>query len=226
MPRICVFDVNETLLDLSALDPEFQRVFGAAQVRQEWFKQVLQSAMVATITGAYADFGAIGGAALEMIAARHGLTIAEDDRQRILGGVRRLPPHADVRPALERLRAAGLRLATLTNSPQQTAEAQLVNAGLREYFEQALSVDAVKRFKPAAEVYQMAARSLGVEIGQIRLIAAHDWDVAGALRAGCAAAFVARPGQTLDPLAPRPDIVASDLLAVANLIIEREGAQS
>ncbi|HKV84553.1 MAG TPA: HAD-IA family hydrolase [Ktedonobacterales bacterium] len=114
---------------------------------------------------------------------------------------------------------------TLTNSPPATVEAQLANAGLRDYFEQVLSVDAVKRFKPAAEVYRMAARSLGVEMGQIRLIAAHDWDTTGALRAGCAAAFVARRGQTLDPLAPRPDIVADDLLGVADRIIEREGAQ-
>ncbi|MGH2485692.1 MAG: haloacid dehalogenase type II [Ktedonobacterales bacterium] len=223
MPRICVFDVNETLLDLSALDPDFQRIFGAPGVRREWFKQVLQSSMVATMTGAYADFAAIGAAALEMTAARHGLTLADDDKQSILGGMRRLPPHPDVREGLERLRAAGLRLATLTNSPPPVVDAQLANAGLRDYFEQVLSVDTVKRYKPAAEVYQMAARSLGVEIGQIRLIAAHDWDTTGALRAGCAAAFVARPGQTLDPLAPRPDIVANDLLGVADLIIEREG---
>ena len=34
MTRACVFDVNETLLDLAALDPHFERVFGNAAVRQ------------------------------------------------------------------------------------------------------------------------------------------------------------------------------------------------
>jgi hypothetical protein len=43
-PRICVFDVNETLLDLTALDPPFEAAFGRSAVRREWFGQMLQSA--------------------------------------------------------------------------------------------------------------------------------------------------------------------------------------
>jgi len=69
MPRICVFDVNETLLDLRALDAQFVRVFGDAGVRQAWFTQMLQNAFVATITGPYRDFGQLGAAALDMVAS-------------------------------------------------------------------------------------------------------------------------------------------------------------
>jgi 2-haloacid dehalogenase len=68
----------------------------------------------------------------------------------------------------------------------------------------------------------MAARELGVPIGEIRLVAAHAWDVAGALSAGAAAAFVARPGIVLDPLAPTPDVVGVDLTEVAARIIDLE----
>ncbi len=223
MPRVCVFDVNETLLDLGALDASFTRVFGDASARQAWFQQVLQSALVATVTDAYADFSAIGRAVLTMTAERRGVTLSAQDSQEIIDGMRHLPPHPDVKDGLERLRDAGLRVAALTNSPPQVAEAQLANAGLRDYFEQALSVDAVRRLKPAPEPYRMAAERLGVPIGQIRLVAAHAWDVAGALRAGCAA-FVARAGQVLDPLAPRPDVAGPDLRVVAAAILERERA--
>jgi hypothetical protein len=69
MARVCVFDVNETLLDLTALDKPFARAFGEAGVRQFWFAQLIQSALVATVTDAYADFGTLGGAALDMMAA-------------------------------------------------------------------------------------------------------------------------------------------------------------
>jgi 2-haloacid dehalogenase len=222
MAMVCLFDVNETLLDLGALDPHFERVFGDAGVRRAWFLQLLQSALVATVTGAYANFGKIGAAALEMVAEREGVDLAEEDRQRILGGMRDLPPHPEVAESLDRLRDAGLRLATLTNSTQQVAEAQMESSGLRGYFEQILSADAVKRLKPAPEPYRMAAESLGVEIGQVRLVAAHSWDVAGALRAGCVAAFVARPGMVLDPLVERPDVVGGDLREVADRILEAE----
>ncbi len=222
MPRVCVFDVNETLLDLSALDPHFERVFSNAAVRQEWFGQMIHSALVSTVTGAYSDFGSVGAAALEMTAELHSVKLSDKDRQRILGTVQELPPHPDVREGLERLQDAGLRLATLTNSTQQVAESQMENSGLREYFEQVLSADSVQRLKPAAEPYRMAAQSLNEELTNIRLIAAHAWDVAGALRVGCTAAFVTRPGKVLDPLVEPPDVVGQDLREVAQKILEAE----
>lgn len=227
MPRVCVFDVNETLLDLRALDPTFAQVFGDASARREWFAQMIQSALVATVTGVYAPFGQIGDAALTMVATRRSVMLADDARRQLLGGMRSLPPHPDVRSALERLRAAGLRLAALTNSTAEVAEAQLAHAGLSELFELRLSVDAVRRLKPAPEVYQMAAERLGVPAGEIRLVAAHAWDIAGALRAGCAGAFVARPGMVLDPLVPPPDVVGADMGEVAEQILRVElGAAS
>jgi len=223
MPRVIVFDVNETLLDLRALDPHFQHVFGDAAIRQQWFGQVLQSALVATVTNNYVDFGTIGAHALDMTAARRGVTLSAENRTQILGGMRTLPPHPEVLESLTRLRDAGLRLATLTNSALEVAKAQLTNAGLFDYFEQVLSVEAVRRFKPAAEVYLMAAEKLGVEISNVRLVAAHEWDVTGAIRAGAAGAFIARPGMVLGPLSEQPDVIGTDLSEVTNriLVIEK-----
>jgi 2-haloacid dehalogenase len=214
------FDVNETLLDLQALDEPFERVFGDVGARMQWFGQLLQSALVTTVTDAYSDFGTIAKASLQMVAARRGRELSVDEMTEILGTVLWLPPHPEVRSALERLRAGGYRLATLTNSTEEVARAQLEHAGLAPLFERILSADSVRRLKPAPEPYQMAARELGVEVGGLRLIAAHAWDVAGALRAGCQAAFVARPGMVLDPLAPAPDIVGGDLNAIADRLLE------
>src|ERR671911_1011746 len=185
MARVCVFDVNETLLDLGALDPHFERVFGDASTRQAWFGQFLTSWLTAMVTGVYQDFGTIGGSALEMVAERQGVDLSDEDKQQILSGMQELPPHPEVEENLYRLCEAGIRLAPLTNSTQQGAEAQIDNSGLRDYFEQVLSADAVQRLKPAPEPYRMAAESLGVEIGQVRLVAAHAWDVAGGGGGGC-----------------------------------------
>jgi 2-haloacid dehalogenase len=218
--RVCVFDVNETLLDLAALDPLFERVFGDAAVRRLWFNQMLQSAFVATITDAYTTFGEAAAASLRMTEERRGVEISEEDREEILGGLRALPPHPEVPENLDRLREAGFRLATLTNSTQEVAEAQIENAGLTQKFEQILSADTAKRLKPSPAPYRMAARSLGIPEHGLRLVAAHAWDVAGALRAGCAAAFVAR--QPFDPLVERPDVFGADLAEVADGIIAAE----
>jgi 2-haloacid dehalogenase len=218
--RIIVFDVNETLLDVGALAPQFQRVFGNAGVAQEWFSNVVLYSQVATIAGPYVDFGTIARGALDMTAVAHSVTLAPTDRDGILRGLVSLPVHPDVPDGLQKLRASGFRLVTLTNSAPAAVEQQLKNAGIGEYFERSFSVDAVRKFKPAAEVYRFVATELQVAPPQLRLVAAHAWDVLGAMRAGCAAAFVKRPGKALFPLADTPDIVGPDLRNVADQIVK------
>jgi 2-haloacid dehalogenase len=168
---------------------------------------MLQLALTATITGEYRPFGDHGVAALEILGERRGVPV---DGTGLRDGMTSLPAHPDVRPALERLRADGVRLATLTNSTLEVAEAQLTFAGIRELFEASLSADSVQRLKPAPEPYRHAAEQLGVPIGEVLLVAAHGWDVAGAMAAGARAAFVARPGMVADPRLEL-DLVVADL---------------
>ena len=222
MPRVIVFDLMGTLLDLQALDAYFERFFDNAAIRKEWFAQTLQLSMAALLTNAYEDFGVQTDTALEITARRYKVSMLGEEKNLILGTLRKLRPFPDVSKSLQRMRDAGLRLAALTNSTAQAVEAQLAHAGLREHFEEVISADEIHCFKPAPEVYHLAARRLGVEPGQLRLVSAHDWDVTGALRAGCAASFVARPGQVMNPFGPQPDMKGTDLNEVADQILAIE----
>lgn len=219
---IVAFDVNETLLDLAALDPLFEEAFGDAALRQQWFGQMLQLSFTGGLTGRYVDFTAAQRAALQMLARVRGVDVADDQARRILEAMRDLPAHPDVPAALDRLKDAGFRLATLTNSPLDVVRDQVRNADIADRFEQVISADEIEVLKPAATAYRFAAQRMQVDQGDVRLVAAHAWDVTGALAAGCAAAFVARPGKVPSPLGDRPDIVADDLGAVAELIAERD----
>jgi 2-haloacid dehalogenase len=222
MPRVIVFDLIGTLLDLRAMDPHFERFFDNSAVRKEWFTQTLQLAMAAMLTNSYEDFGVQADTGLEMTARHYKVSMLGEEKNLILSTLRKLRSFPEVAQSLKRLRDAGLRLATLTNSTAQAAEAQLTFAGLRDNFEQVISADEIHCFKPAPEVYQLAAKRLDVELGQIRLVSAHDWDVTGALRAGCAAVFVARPGQVMNPFGPQPDVRGADLGEVVEKILAVE----
>lgn len=215
MTEILIFDVNETLLDLGALRPHFERAFDDGRVMDEWFGLMLRLSLVATVTRSYRPFNVLGKDALAMTIQKRGMDLDPVLIDSILSDMLRLPPHPDVIPALTQLQDAGFPMATLTNSPPAALSAQLVNAGLEKFFERQLTVEAVQLFKPAPETYQYAADQMGVPIGDIRLVAAHDWDVTGAIRAGAKAAFVARKGMVLGESAAIPNIIGPDLLAIA-----------
>ena len=218
MANVLVFDVNETLLDLAALRDPFARAFGDAAPLSEWFARLLHGSLVATVTDSYEDFALIGRRALDAVASRRGRELEPPKRDAILGAMLHLPAYPEVPDALSRLRSAGFPLATLTNSSSKMARAQLENAGILDRFDEVLSVQEVRRYKPAPEPYRMAAAKLGVEPSAMRMVAAHDWDVWGAVRAGCAAGYVARSNVPF-VIGTQPDVVGADLSAVGDAIL-------
>jgi 2-haloacid dehalogenase len=213
---VLAFDVNETLLDLRALDDPFERVFGDRALRPVWFQQMLQLSFVGGLTGDYVDFTTAQDAALRMLAQRVDRVLGEEEVEEIVGGMRRLPPHRDVVEALVELGEAGFRRVTLTNSTLNVVRDQLAFAGLSDLVEDALSADEVKQLKPGPKPYHLVAERMGVDISAVRLVAAHAWDVSGALAAGARAAFVARAGMVPSPLGLQPDVIVSDLRELAN----------
>ena len=141
-----------------------------------------------------------------MVGRNHGVTLSQEAARKAVSPIRSLPPHPDVASALDKLKQAGFRMVTLTNSSQATVDAQIQNAQLMEMFEARLSIEDIQIFKPHRHAYKWAARRLRLPSEECMLIAAHGWDIAGALWAGRRAAFISRPGAQLYPLAPAPEI--------------------
>ena len=133
--------------------------------------------------------------------------------------MRQLQPHPDVEPALRALHRAGMPVATLTNGNADTVRAMLDNADLTRYVRHNLSVDAVRRWKPAPEPYRYAAEQLGVQPHALVLVATHPWDCAGAHAAGLAAAWVHRSARHWPTCFPRPAFTAADLVSLASTIL-------
>jgi 2-haloacid dehalogenase len=206
------FDVNETLLDLNAMKTSVATALGGREdLLPLWFTTMLQYSLVATVGDHYEEFGAIGAAAMMMVAGNNQITLPLEAARAAILPMRSLPPHREVPAALNTLKKAGFRMVTLTNSSQAAADAQIENAGLHEIFEAKLSVESVRLFKPHRQVYNWAATRMGVMPEDCMLIAAHGWDIAGALWAGWRAAFLSRPGAQQYPLAPQPEIAEPDL---------------
>ena len=213
-PSVLMFDVNETLIDIDSMAPLFARIFGDHRALREWFAQLVTYSMTATLAGRYTDFFALGQGVLQMLASVHGVDITDDDLRSVKRGMLTMPAHPDVEDGLTALRDKGFRLVTLTNSPPNPAGlTPLEHAGLAHLFEQRLSVDACRAFKPAPAVYRYACEQLGVAPAECMMVAAHVWDTVGAQAVGFSGALITRPGNALLPIPdlPQPAIVASDL---------------
>jgi 2-haloacid dehalogenase len=221
-PSICVFDVNETLIDIEFLAPLFQRLFGDGKVMREWFGQLILYSEAITLSGPYTPFFSLGQGVLQMLGSIYGVSIEQADIEELRMRMLTMPAHPDVPAGLKQLKDAGFRLVTLSNSPPVPQSSPLKHAGIDGWFEKSFSVDRVRRFKPAPQVYRMVAEELDVPPAAICMVAAHVWDTIGAQSVGCSGALITRPGNAPLPLhgLPQPQAVAPDLPGVATQLIK------
>lgn len=221
MTRIIVFDVNETLLDLAPVREWFHGRFDDHPDARMWFSELLRLSFVSSVTDRYVPFTDLAASALETVASTSGTTIDTQDIAEVKGLFVQLPPHPDVIGGMALLKEAGFILAALTNSPASTAHAQLDNAEISQLFTSIMSVEMVNRFKPHRSVYAAAAEHMETSTSEMVMVAAHDWDIAGAITAGLDGVFIERPGQIYSPAFPPPTMTAPDLGAAARAIIDR-----
>lgn len=221
-PKVLIFDVNETLLDLAPLRTAVARALnGRSDLLSLWFSTMLHYSLVDTLTDNYHDFGQTGIAALMMVAQSQGIELdAEEARLTIVDNITKLPAHVDVVRSLQSLSAAGFGVASLTNSSNNGVTAQFEFAGLSKYFDRRFSVEDVRAYKPDPRSYRWALKQLEVTPEEALMVAAHAWDLAGAKAVGMQTAFVHRPGTVLYPNSVRPDYVVENLIE----LVEQLGA--
>jgi 2-haloacid dehalogenase len=217
-PSILVFDVNETLIDFESMNPFFARIFGDKRVLREWLGHLIMYSMTITLSGLYKDYFSLGQGLLRMVGTIHGVPITESDIEELRTAMSTMPAHPDVVPGLQQLKEAGFRMVTLTNSPPNpNGKSPLEHAGLAPFFEHQFSIETVRAYKPAQQVYHLVAQELDVPPSSCCMVAAHVWDIVGAQCAGFSGVLVTRPGNALLPVhgLPQPNWVATDLVGLA-----------
>ena len=218
-----LFDINETVLDLSVLTPKFFAAFGDDSVISTWFSMLLHTSTVCIVTKVKTDFATLAGITLESLAAKMKVKLTESRRNDILKGFANLPAHNDIKPALEQLKCAGFKTVALSNSSLNLISTQITNAGLLVYFDDIISVEETGTFKPDPNVYKFAATQLNKPLDTLRLVATHDWDTHGALSVGMKAAYIQRSGSSYHPLYLKPDICGVSMSEIVKQIIAKDG---
>lgn len=215
-PSIIVFDVNETLSDMSPMAQRFIDVGAPAHLAKLWFATLLRDGFALTAAGDNSSFAGIGSEVLRSLFT--GMDLNQDIEpavQHVMAGFSSLGLHPDVVDGVKALHGAGYRLATLTNGSTKVAEKLFTDAGIRDSFELLLSVGDAPAWKPDRASYEYAASALGTEPEKMLLVAVHPWDIHGASRAGLSTAWVNRTGGPYPDYFQAPDYTVS---ALADLV--------
>jgi 2-haloacid dehalogenase len=207
------FDAFGTLFDLSALRTRTRQA--ASHEGDELFAS-LKDRLIPwtwhlTASGGYTPFPELASLAVQAAGREAGLRLERSRCDWIVEGMKELPMFDDVKRGLDRLRQARIPLAVLTNGTTEGIEALVAHNGLEGVFDHLLVADSVKRYKPAPEVYGLATAAFGAPADRVMLVTGHEWDVAGAARAGLRTGWLARGERFTPVLGQDADVEAPDL---------------
>ena len=214
------FDVYGTLIDthgvvvmlekhVGAKAPEFSRLWREKQLEYSFRRGLMQN---------YRNFALCTSNALDYTSAYFKASLSQDDKQQLLDAYKVLPAFDDVKEGLEQARKSGFRMFAFSNGSAEAVQALLINAGIREYFIDVVSVDEMKSFKPNPGVYCHFLRRAGASGADAWLISSNPFDVIGALSAGMRSAWVKRsPDALFDPWGIEPTLTLTSLLQLTQI---------
>jgi 2-haloacid dehalogenase len=207
------FDAFGTLFDVSALRTRTRQAAGheGDELFAAFKDRLIPWTWHITASGDYQPFPELAAEAVQAAAYEAGLRLELSRAEWVVEGLKELPAFDDVRPGLEQLKQAGLPLAVLSNGTTEGVDALIEHNDLQGLFAHVLVADSVKRFKPAREVYALAVDAFGVPAERVMLVSGHEWDVAGASRAGLRTGWIARGEKFTAVLDERADLEAEDL---------------
>ncbi|MEM6974170.1 MAG: haloacid dehalogenase type II [Pseudomonadota bacterium] len=216
--QICVFDAYGTLFDVGAAvrDAAREEAYAAlaeqgAAIAETWRQKQLGYSWLRAGYGCHTDFWTVTSQALDYALEAHGFGGDEDLRARLLQLYWELSPYDEVQRVLQALKAAGMRLAILSNGAPDMLEAAVESAKLGEVFDAILSAEQVGVFKPAPAVYELVEQSFGVARREVLFVSSNGWDACCATGFGFRTLWVNRQGEPLDRMPWRPEFVAETL---------------
>ena len=216
---VIVFDVNETLSDLSPLDGVFEGLGAPPGSAATWFALVLRDGFALSVADQRPVFADVARESARALLSTYAVQRPlEEALEELMGAMADLPVHPDVPDGVRRLAASGHRLVTLSNGSVGIAEALLTRAGVRDQFEELFSVEEVSPWKPASSAYGQAAARCQVAPWDMVLVASHPWDVDGAIRAGLRGIWLDRRGSVYPGTFTAPTATVSTVGEVADVL--------
>lgn len=217
-PQVIFIDMYETMLDMTEVERRMNHLLDSKKGYTLWFELLMQHCFADNSYLQFHAFSDIAKATMQMTGKMLGRPVEESAINDLLLLLEHLPVHDGVAEGLSRLKDEGFSLAALTNAPLAIVSRRMEFTGMISYFDAVLSAEAVKKYKPAKEVYQWALQQMEATAENALVVTTHGWDIAGAHNAGMKTAYLKQQKRMLYPLAPQPHFVCHNLDELATLL--------
>ena len=219
-----VFDAYGTLLDVDAATREAAAEPGMELLKDQWLsiakgwrERQLRYSWLCSMMGRYNDFWELTSRALDATLDEHGLASKEKVRDRLLSLYGELSAYEEVPGLLADLKAAGHKLAVLSNASPNMLETATKAASIYQYFDALLSVDTLKCYKPTPAVYGLVTEHFGCSPNEVSFFSSNNWDISGAEAFGFKTIWVNRSGAAWDRLPGFPDKIVNSIAEGAKI---------
>lgn len=222
------FDAYGTLFDVYAIGVLAEKLFPrhGTTLAELWRDKQIEYTRLRTLCSMYKPFWEVTQDALVFACRKLQLNLTLEAHNMLMGQYAKLQALPENLGVLQRLQTMGVKLAILSNGNPQMLDSALEAAGMRGIFHHILSADAVKKFKPAPEAYQLAPDVFGLSPKNILFVSSNCWDVCGAAWFGYTTFWVNRTGTPLEELGVTPDASGPDMSALLHFVqLQRRAAQ-
>ena len=215
--RIVVFDIIGTCFSLDKLQQQLTELGAPLGTTKLWFSQSLRDAFALSYAGGYQPLKEILQAELPRTLKLLEVELNSSKRSQVMEKLSQLELNQSAEAAFKLLTEADYQIVALTNGSKSATDKLLERAEVQKYFSEVYSCDAIAITKPHQDVYKMVKTD---NLDRTWLVAAHAWDIMGAIRVGMKTAFVTQLEKDYLDVYPQPQIMAENLLEAANQIVE------
>jgi 2-haloacid dehalogenase len=218
--RAVAFDYF-VIFDPNSVVPEVEKAFPGKGVEfaKAWRNKQFEYSFLRSITNDHEDFFKVTGDALDYTAGQMHLELPSETRAQLLNAYLTLKPWPDTVAALKKLRASGVRIITVSNFSPTMLRANADHAGIANLFDEFLSAEVNRTFKPDPRAYELGLKKLRLRKDEIAFAAFGGWDAYGAKRFGYPTVWVNRFNLPAEKLGAVPDRTTTNMDGVIEFVL-------
>jgi len=209
--KVCAFDAYGTCFDINSAAMGLANKIGKDWLAfsSTWRTVQLEYTWLRSLMKRYVDFWKVTEDSLEYAMESHG--IDKDFKNELLNLYKKLNPYPELKDCLKSLKSKKLKICILSNGSTDLLKQLISNAGVQELFDDLISVEDVKIFKPDPQVYELVTKKYICKPEEVCFMSSNTWDIVGGGLFGYQTVWVDRFNKKFDKLDYKPNMQIKNL---------------